>query len=1074
MSLAEHARGRVAWRAAACAVWMVLSLCIAPVAQAEGVVSKVLTSTSWWEWAGNGPFSSYQAACEDAMSVQHWSGAVTYFVDSPVKARCYATNASGDLLPSPTASMGYHEQEVNACPYPSVEIASGECVCPQGVGRTGRAMPACASLINVPRASNPPRSCPADPPRSDPIHPLRGVRRESVDTGVRIGRLALTFTYDSTALVQTGPEEVIRLPEAAVHAGGVLGRMWSSNLHRRVSGPVLSSAAASPAAAQVNRGDGKVVSFSRDGTGQFTPEAHTADRLVAVPGGGLRYDDVQTGAQERYDAATGRLTALTWADGSSVSLIYSDASTPVDVAPMPGYLIQATDNDGRSIVFTYAGQPGDARIHSVTDVAGRVVMLGYASNLLSIDWPDGRRRVFLYESGNDGALTGIVDESGVRYSSYGYDAGWRATSTALAGGVDSFSVSYATPPSIVVSEQYDEAASIVYHYFDWLPPAGTTLVDAAGTTTTWTAATLLNKNVLAGQSQPAGAGCSASTSSQDYDAGGNLASRDDFNGTRSCFVSDLVRHLQVASVSGVSQGQACAAVTQVNAALPTGALKTSTQWHPDWSLPTRVAEPNQITTSVYNGQPDPLNGNATASCEPGTAPLRDGKPIVVLCKQVTQATTDADGHLGFGAALQPGTIDTVRTWTYDADGRVLTANIGSGTTQYLRAPATTADYSKGDLLRVTAPNGEVTTFDRYNKYGQVLQSTREGVVTTYTYDLRQRMLSRTVGTKTTAYEYDAVGQLKKVTLGDGSWVGYEYDDAHRAVAVTDKKGNRIDYVLDNAGNRIDQRLKDPAGELTQSLNALMDALGRQQQAGVTDQAPASNAFPPLPNSPLPLERYEYDAQGNRTKITRGAGTLNLQTRLTYDALERVKEATDAKNGKTSFEYDGGHRTTQVTDPRNLVTQYPRNGLGDATQVISPDTGIENLSYDAARNLKTRTDSRGVLTTYGYDVSDRLTGAVYTQAGQPTETVTLAYSQTGAGFSYGMGRLTSSSYPGGSAQYGYDDQGEVVNDVQRVDASTGSNTTQLTHTVGYGYTLGNLSGINYPSGRQLGLTWVDGE
>jgi len=51
---------------------------------------------------------------------------------------------------------------------------------------------------------------------------------------------------------------------------------------------------------------------------------------------------------------------------------------------------------------------------------------------------------------------------------------------------------------------------------------------------------------------------------------------------------------------------------------------------------------------------------------------------------------------------------------------------------------------------------------------------------------------------------------------------------------------------------------------------------------------------------------------------------------------------------------------------------------------------------------------------------------------------------------------------------------VVSDLQRVDASTGSNTAWLTLTVIYSYTLGNLSGIGYPSSRQLGMGWVDGE
>jgi RHS repeat-associated protein len=201
---------------------------------------------------------------------------------------------------------------------------------------------------------------------------------------------------------------------------------------------------------------------------------------------------------------------------------------------------------------------------------------------------------------------------------------------------------------------------------------------------------------------------------------------------------------------------------------------------------------------------------------------------------------------------------------------------------------------------------------------------------------------------------------------------------------------------------------------------------------------------------------------------------NLETRIGYDALGRIVEVIDPRGGTTRIGYDGTHAPTQVTDPRGLVTRYPRNGFGKVQRRISPDTGIDHLTYDAARNLKTRTDSRGVLTTYGYDASDRLTSAVHTKSGSINETVNLAYSQTGPEFSYGVGRLTSSSYAGGSARYGYNAQGKLIHDLQQVDASTGANSIQLDHMVAYGYTLDRLTTITYPSGRILSQTWVDGE
>jgi YD repeat-containing protein len=50
------------------------------------------------------------------------------------------------------------------------------------------------------------------------------------------------------------------------------------------------------------------------------------------------------------------------------------------------------------------------------------------------------------------------------------------------------------------------------------------------------------------------------------------------------------------------------------------------------------------------------------------------------------------------------------------------------------------------------------------------------------------------GYETTAYDYDFVGQLARVTAPEGSFVEYGYDDAHRLVSIEDGLGNRISYT----------------------------------------------------------------------------------------------------------------------------------------------------------------------------------------------------------------------------------------------------------------------------------------
>ena len=235
-------------------------------------------------------------------------------------------------------------------------------------------------------------------------------------------------------------------------------------------------------------------------------------------------------------------------------------------------------------------------------------------------------------------------------------------------------------------------------------------------------------------------------------------------------------------------------------------------------------------------------------------------------------------------------------------------------------------------------------------------------------------------------------------------------------------------------------------------------------------------LPAPPSAPAPVARYEYDAQGNPTKTIQAPGVsgFNFATIQTYDTLSRQKNTTNAKSGLTQFGYNGREDLIKVTDPRNLITQYPRNGLGDATSVVSPDTGTAPQTYDAAGNLKTRTDSRGVLATYSYDALNRLTGIAYTQSGQVTLTYVWTYDQTGTGFSNGVGRLTSTSFPDGTTQYTYDAQGRLLTNTQRIAANANANISQISTTVGYTYdAAGNITSVTYPSGRKLSVTYTNG-
>lgn len=216
-------------------------------------------------------------------------------------------------------------------------------------------------------------------------------------------------------------------------------------------------------------------------------------------------------------------------------------------------------------------------------------------------------------------------------------------------------------------------------------------------------------------------------------------------------------------------------------------------------------------------------------------------------------------------------------------------------------------------------------------------------------------------------------------------------------------------------------------------------------------------------SSAPVTAYEYDALGKLTRTLLAPGTGDLATRHRYDALGRHVETIDAGNKLTRMQYDAAGSLTQLTDPRGLATRYGRNGFGDVTALAGPDTGQAQITRDAAGNIVTRLDSRGALSSFRYDALNRLTSVTHTWAGQ-SQTVTWGYDQTGTEFGFGKGRLTSTSYDGGSTTHAYDANGRLIGTTQH------SSPSRLSHTTRYVYDVaGRVTALVYPSGRTLHIT-----
>lgn len=135
---------------------------------------------------------------------------------------------------------------------------------------------------------------------------------------------------------------------------------------------------------------------------------------------------------------------------------------------------------------------------------------------------------------------------------------------------------------------------------------------------------------------------------------------------------------------------------------------------------------------------------------------------------------------------------------------------------------------------ITNPGQHTTSFSDYDAHGRVGRVTdANGAITDYTYNHRGAVLSRVTragsASLQTQFEYDGVGQLKKVTLPDGSTTSFGYDAGHRLTDMSDGVGNSIRYTLDLKGNRIKEEIRDGNGTLNRQIDRVFDQLSRLKQ-----------------------------------------------------------------------------------------------------------------------------------------------------------------------------------------------------------------------------------------------------
>lgn len=639
-----------------------------------------------------------------------------------------------------------------------------------------------------------------------------------------------------------------------------------------------------------------------------------------------------------------------------------------------GKLSSVSAREGFAQVLAYDAQ---GRLSQVTDAFGRMLSFGYdnANRVTSMTDPAGRSYVYAYSA--TGNLIS-VQYPDLKARVYHYEN--TSFPRALTGITDENQVrlttyTYKADGDAVQSVRAGGAlSSTVLHYTD----GSRSVLDGAGNYRRYAFAVIQGVARRTSLDNAACSSCGNAATATAYSTTGYVSGITDYRGTQTTFLRNT-RGLETSRTEAVGT---------------TEARTITTTWHATFRLPLVMSRPGRSTTFTYDSA---------------------GR---VLTRTETDTATTA-----------------TRRWTYSYNSQGLLASVNGPRIDI--ADVTSYTYgAQGNLATVTNARGHVTSYTSYDAHGRPLSMTDpNGLITTFTYDLRGRLLTRNSGGLLTVFSYTPAGQPLRTTNPDGSWTERQYDAAQQEVGLIDSAGQRIAYTLDGNGRRTREEHFDAFNVSVYQRGWSHDALGR-----VLIELDAQGAV---------QWRHAYDANGNRVSSTDPYGAASIRA---YDALDRIRTSTDALGAATAYAHDARDNLIRVTDPRSVITQYAYDGLDNLVQESSPDAGTSAFSYDAAGNLKTRSWANARSVAYTLDALNRVTLEDYGSGVQ----VGHSY-DSGAN---GLGRQSGSTDASGSKTWAYDAWGRVVQSVR----TTGSRVLAT----GYGYdAAGRMASMTYPSGRSIG-------
>jgi RHS repeat-associated protein len=291
------------------------------------------------------------------------------------------------------------------------------------------------------------------------------------------------------------------------------------------------------------------------------------------------------------------------------------------------------------------------------------------------------------------------------------------------------------------------------------------------------------------------------------------------------------------------------------------------------------------------------------------------------------------------------------------------------------------------------------------------------------------------GLSSSTVTYDGWGRTLQQTDSNGGQVNTSYDGLGRVQSRTNPfqaggtPGPQTTYTYDAMGRAIVMTLPDSQTVLTTyngSTAIMTDQVSRQ------------------------IKR-ETDGLGRLVKVVEqdiSTGSLTLETTYTYNLLDKLININQG-NQIRAFKYDALGRLLYQRIPEQTATINDGTGTYWTTK----------YTYTDFNAVATRTDARGVITTYTYDNLNRLTAITYNTSGAPGVLAT-----SGVGYTFDTNQSSPTNgllLNAGIESYSYDSYKRLTSITRAVDS--------INYTTPYQYGTGNLrSQVIYPSGRVVNI------